>query len=180
MAFETLREILHLVATQLIAPVLGGLLLMVAGLLLVMGAMAREALRRHRDADAPIHAASRALDAAAAQRGEEPLEARLEWLLQADEARRARMLNGLRLVVRLGPALGLMGTLIPMAMALQGLARGDMPALAGDLVTAFAATVVGLGASVVAYLLAALRERWLRRDLRALAFHADRLLRETA
>jgi biopolymer transport protein ExbB/TolQ len=72
-----------------------------------------------------------------------------------------------------------MGTLIPMADALQGLANGNLPALASNMVTAFAATVIGLSISVVAYLLAAARESWVRADAQALAFHAERVLRRT-
>lgn len=73
-----------------------------------------------------------------------------------------------------------MGTLIPMADALQGLADGNLPALASNMVTAFAATVIGLSVSVVAYLIAAIREQWVRADLEALALHAERLVHSTA
>jgi biopolymer transport protein ExbB/TolQ len=78
--------------------------------------------------------------------------------------------------VRIGPALGLMGTLIPMAAALQGLADGNLPALASNMVTAFAATVVGLTISVVAYAITAFREDWVRADVQALAFRAEHVL----
>jgi biopolymer transport protein ExbB/TolQ len=70
-----------------------------------------------------------------------------------------------------------MGTLIPMADALQGLAEGNLPALASNMVTAFAATVIGLSVSVIAYLVAAARENWVREDTQALAFHAERISR---
>ena len=75
------------------------------------------------------------------------------------------------------PRWGLMGTLIPMAYALQGLAEGNLPSLASNLVTAFAATVIGLAVSVVAYLVAGVRESWVRADIQALAFRAEELLR---
>jgi len=71
-----------------------------------------------------------------------------------------------------------MGTLIPMADALQGLADGNLPALASNMVTAFAATVIGLTISVTAYLIAAARESWVRADSQALAFHAEHVLRD--
>jgi biopolymer transport protein ExbB/TolQ len=63
-----------------------------------------------------------------------------------------------------------------MADALKGLAEGNLPALASNMVTAFAATVIGLTISVAAYLLAAARESWVRADTETLAFHAERLL----
>jgi biopolymer transport protein ExbB/TolQ len=52
-----------------------------------------------------------------------------------------------------------------------------LPALASNLVTAFAATVIGLAVSILAYLMAAARENWARADSQALAFHAETLLR---
>ena len=79
-------------------------------------------------------------------------------------------------MVRIGPALGLMGTLIPMATALQGLADGNLPALASNMVTAFAATVVGLTISVIAFVVTSIREDWVGADVQALAFHAERVL----
>jgi len=94
------------------------------------------------------------------------------------ERERWRALGRLRLAVRVGPSLGLMGTLIPMADALQGLAEGNLPALASNMVTAFAATVIGLTISVVAYLIAGARESWVRADAQELAFHAERVLRK--
>jgi biopolymer transport protein ExbB/TolQ len=45
------------------------------------------------------------------------------------------------------------------------------------MVTAFAATVIGLSISVAAYLIAAARESWVRADAQELAFHAERVLR---
>ena len=80
------------------------------------------------------------------------------------------------MAVRIGPALGLMGTLIPMATALQGLADGNLPALASNMVTAFAATVVGLTISVIAFIVTSIREDWVRADVQALAFHAEHVL----
>ena len=49
-----------------------------------------------------------------------------------------------RTMARLGPMLGLMGTLIPMGPALVGLAAGDIVAMAENLQVAFSTTVVGL------------------------------------
>ena len=56
-------------------------------------------------------------------------------------------------------------------------AGGHLPALASNMVTAFAATVIGLTISVTAYLIAAARESWVRADSQVLAFHAERVLR---
>jgi biopolymer transport protein ExbB/TolQ len=79
-----------------------------------------------------------------------------------------RRLDRTRILVRAGPALGLMGTLIPLAPGLASLGRGDVSTLAGDLRTAFAATTVGLLVGTVAYALTLTRTRMYSEDLTAL------------
>ncbi len=69
-----------------------------------------------------------------------------------------------------------MGTLIPMGMALASLAQGNMPEMAGRMVTAFTTAVVGLGCSVVAYLISLVKERWVREDLREMEFLSELVL----
>jgi biopolymer transport protein ExbB/TolQ len=70
-----------------------------------------------------------------------------------------------------------MGTLIPMSAALNGLAQGDLPSLAGNMVIAFSATVIGIAVGVVAYGLSLIQDAWIRKDLDALRLFAERLLR---
>jgi biopolymer transport protein ExbB/TolQ len=173
---DHLREIFHAIAGVLVWPVLAGLLGLIAAMLVACGAFAREAWDRRRDRRFSLARDRAALDSAARLAPAEHLELQLEEILQAAERRRWRSRGRLRLAVRVGPSLGLMGTLIPMADALQGLADGNLPALASNMVTAFAATVIGLTISVTAYLLAAARESWVRADTESLAFHAERLL----
>jgi biopolymer transport protein ExbB/TolQ len=79
-----------------------------------------------------------------------------------------RRLDHTRILVRAGPALGLMGTLIPLAPGLAALGHGDVATLAGDLRTAFAATTVGLLVGTVAYALTLTRTRMYTEDLTAL------------
>ena len=55
-------------------------------------------------------------------------------------------------LTKLGPILGLMGTLIPMGPALAGLASGDIASMAYNMQIAFATTVVGLVAGAVGFL----------------------------
>jgi len=76
-----------------------------------------------------------------------------------------RTLDRTRILVRAGPALGLMGTLIPLAPGLAALGRGDVSTLAGDLRTAFAATTVGLLVGTVAYAITLIRTRMYSEDL---------------
>ena len=103
-------------------------------------------------------------------------EARVVRLLQSFEVELIKALDKVRFAIRVGPALGLMGTLIPMGMALASLAQGNMPEMAGRMVTAFTTAVVGLGCSVVAYLISLVKERWVREDLREMEFLSELLL----
>lgn len=76
-----------------------------------------------------------------------------------------RRLDRTRLLVRAGPALGLMGTLIPLAPGLTALADGDIPGLAHDLRRAFAATVIGILVGTVAFAITLTRSRLYGEDL---------------
>jgi len=79
-----------------------------------------------------------------------------------------RRLDRTRLLVRAGPAIGLMGTLIPLAPGLAALGNGDVSALAESLRDAFGATVVGLLVGTVAFALTLARTRMYTEDLAAL------------
>lgn len=82
----------------------------------------------------------------------------------------SKRLDRVRLLVRAGPALGLMGTLIPLAPALSALGKGEPAVLADELQTAFAVTVVGVLVGLVAFVVALVRERYFTRDLTDLEF----------
>jgi len=101
------------------------------------------------------------------------LEIEVERLLQSEELALSHRLDRVRFVIKLGPSLGLMGTLIPMGISLAALAEGNIPKMAGSMVTAFTATVAGLGSGVLAYLIALSRERWAREDVREMAHAAE-------
>ena len=83
-----------------------------------------------------------------------------------------RRLGRTRLLVRAGPALGLMGTLIPLSPALTGLASGNTAALSHDLRVAFSVTVVGLLVGAVAFGLSLSRDRMYGQDLSDLQYLA--------
>lgn len=79
-----------------------------------------------------------------------------------------RRLDRTRLLVRAGPAIGLMGTLIPLAPGLAALSDGNVSVLAENLRDAFGATVVGLLVGTVAFALTLARTRMYSEDLAAL------------
>jgi biopolymer transport protein ExbB/TolQ len=92
----------------------------------------------------------------------------VEHALADYELASQRRLERTRILVRAGPALGLMGTLIPLAPGLAALGHGEIATLATDLRTAFAATTVGLLVGTVAFALTLTRTRMYSEDLTAL------------
>ncbi len=83
-------------------------------------------------------------------------------------------------LARRGPALGLMGTLIPLGPALVGLAAGNLQMMSENLVIAFATTVVGLLVGTLAGAAVAVKKRWYRADAALLSFAAGRVLQRAA
>ena len=79
-----------------------------------------------------------------------------------------RRLDYLRVLARVGPATGLIATLIPMSTGLAALSQGDMSRLSADMVVAFTATVVGLAVGVSSFILYSVRSRWVESDLEVL------------
>ena len=78
-------------------------------------------------------------------------------------------------LTKLGPILGLMGTLIPMGPALAGLASGDIASMAYNRQIAFATTVVGLVAGAVGFLTQQVKQRWYLQDMTNLEFLSELL-----
>ena len=83
-----------------------------------------------------------------------------------------RRLARTRLLVRGGPALGLMGTLIPLSPALDGLARGHVDQLSQNLRVAFSVTVLGLLVGAIAFGISLYRDRMYGQDLSDLEYVA--------
>jgi biopolymer transport protein ExbB/TolQ len=90
-----------------------------------------------------------------------------------------RRLERTRMLVRAGPALGLMGTLIPLSPALAGLAEGNVTELSSNLRLAFSITVLGLLIGLLAFGISLMRDRLYGHDLSDLEFVAA-TLREDA
>jgi biopolymer transport protein ExbB/TolQ len=86
------------------------------------------------------------------------------------EIESAARLAGLSFLIRIGPMLGLMGTLIPLGPALIRLTEADMAGMASDLVVAFCTTVLGLLIGGVAYAVWLARRQWYAQDLADIEF----------
>jgi len=171
-----LEHILYMISSSLYLPVLLIVTLLAAYSVYTCGRLAQEWLERRQAGSRTVRLFN--LDLAVAlgrqQRANAaPLDVELELLLQTHEHRQLIKLDQVRFVIKLGPALGLMGTLIPMGISLAALAQGNIPSMAGSMVTAFTATVTGLGCGVITYLVALVREQWLRADFAAMRHQAE-------
>lgn len=164
------------IADLLFMPVVVGLIGVVIWTMVAVGLFLRSFAGRARGRRPARDRYRAAIDAALTGNAHDD-ELAAEEVVARAESDAARSLNSVRFAIRVGPSLGLMGTLIPMATALSGLARGDLQVLASNMVIAFSSTVVGLAVGVVAYLVAMVREGWTRADLDAVRFHAERALR---
>ena len=99
--------------------------------------------------------------------------AKVTFLLDEYECLVERELETPKMFTKMGPMLGLMGTLIPMGPALVGLSSGDIASMAYNMQVAFATTVIGLFAGGIGFVVKAVKQRWYRRDMGMLNYIAD-------
>jgi len=89
-------------------------------------------------------------------------------LLSEEESRLEKKLAITDIIARIGPMFGLMATLIPLGPGLIALGQGDTKGLSDSLLTAFDATVAGLAAAGVAFIISKVRKRWYQSDMMTL------------
>ena len=102
-------------------------------------------------------------------------EARIGKRLAEFDYKSVRRLERTRILVRMGPALGLMGTLIPLSPALVGLADGDVAVFSENLRVAFSVTVAGLFVGAVAFAISLVRDRLYGQDYSDVEYAAEAL-----
>lgn len=100
-------------------------------------------------------------------------ESKTELLIAEYEMATEKNVATSKVLTKMGPILGLMGTLIPMGPALVGLASGDIASMAYNMQVAFATTVVGLVVSAIGFVTQQAKERWGVRNLTILEYLAD-------
>lgn len=98
---------------------------------------------------------------------------RIELLLSEYEIEAAKDVSASKMLTKMGPILGLMGTLIPMGPALVGLSTGDIASMAYNMQVAFATTVVGLVVSAIGFITQQVKERWAVRNITMLEYLAE-------
>ncbi|MFH2000056.1 MAG: MotA/TolQ/ExbB proton channel family protein [Planctomycetota bacterium] len=80
------------------------------------------------------------------------------------------------LFTRIGPMLGLMGTLIPLGPALVALSTRNIDEMARNLVVAFTTTVIGLCIGCLAFLISIIKKNWYAQDLSDIRFLLERIM----
>lgn len=96
-------------------------------------------------------------------------------LLRDAEHKMWKSLDPLKVMIRLGPGLGLIGTLIPMGTGLASLGQGDIGQLSQELVVAFTTTVVGMALGLVSYVMFTIQRRWKEQDIKNIELAAELL-----
>ncbi|MDO9043742.1 MAG: MotA/TolQ/ExbB proton channel family protein [Methanobacteriaceae archaeon] len=201
---EILTSALHLISQALLIPVIIGLLLFFAYALVSLGTLFYEYYHRIRinikqiesmiisvgNTENPQKIVETVKNALISQNQKNALiqlaesfrissksrEAFARKLLESEEIKAAKKLEKTDIVTRLGPTLGLMGTLIPMGPGLAALGGGDIQGLAQAIIVAFDTTVVGLAAGGLAYVISKIRRRWYEEDLSNLEVMAESVL----
>ena len=189
--FPAFQTILYTVSTGLLYPVVVALIIISLWLVVYTGGFLAEWIKRRQSrsdgllADSldiikkneslpseigrnmPLHITNYANELEDIIRGHSLfMEERVEDLNQRKEYSLLKEVDKVRLIVRIGPSLGLMGTLIPMGTGLAGLSQGDMAQLSSSLILAFTTTVVGLALGVTAHFFSVVKERWVIEDMR--------------
>lgn len=63
-------------------------------------------------------------------------------------------------IIKIGPAFGLLGTLIPLGPGILALGQGDTYTLSQSMLIAFDTTILGLVCAVVSTVISAIRKKW--------------------
>ena len=114
--------------------------------------------------------------ASSSELGNESREALARKLFEFEEEKTLSTLQKTDIITRIGPTLGLMGTLIPMGPGLAALGAGDINTLASSLTVAFNTTILGIGSGALCYFIGKVRSGWYDRYLSDLDALMDAVL----
>lgn len=97
--------------------------------------------------------------------GSDARKALASELVSSEETRLIKSTNKTDILVKVGPILGLLGTLIPLGPGLAALGSGDIATLAESLTIAFDTTVTGLSVGALSYIISKFKKQWYETDL---------------
>ena len=99
-------------------------------------------------------------------------------LVEREQARYDRRVKVTDLIAKIGPMLGLMGTLIPLGPGIIALGQGDTMTLSNSLLVAFDTTVAGLVCAMISLCISAVRKIWYKNYMSVLEMLAECILEE--
>ena len=99
-------------------------------------------------------------------------------LIEQEKANYDRRTKITDTIAKAGPVLGLMGTLIPLGPGVIALGQGDTFTLSNSLLVAFDTTIAGLLCALVALLISTVRKVWYRKDMSILETLMECVLEE--
>lgn len=169
-----IEQIMYQLADVFLAPVLILLLVTFAYSLYALGGFAFQAWQRYRYRRHYVLAINSSLGSAISDaiQGYPLIElAHHQPAISQDQLDVAAIeeLDGVRMVSRLAPMLGLIATMIPMGPALKSLADGNVQGISENLIIAFSAVIFGLVTASITFWIAGIKKRWLAAELAALA-----------
>jgi len=100
----------------------------------------------------------------------QPSEAYSDFMISNFENEADKDISLSKMLTKMGPILGLVGTLIAMSPALVGLSAGDIGGMAYNMQVVFATTVVGLVISSVGIITLQFKQRWYAKDVNNLDY----------
>lgn len=189
---EQVSNLLFWISSGLLVPVIVGLLFFFAKSIIMLGSFVNQYIQRAKQ-DKQLRLRMAGLDASSIRNFSEELNdepdnlfnntarsilsvsstATANRILSEYEIIADTELGKYKVLVKFGPILGLMGTLIPMGPALAGLSTGDISSMAYNMQVAFATTVLGLFSGAVGFILLQVKQRWFTSDLVYLDFLSE-------
>lgn len=187
MAGDSLHEVLHTIGQSILNPCMVVLILMVVVTVWQIGDLLMEIIleRRKMKEDIPellkkINQAekkgalllvenSRLLKrqkrfakqlAGAEDMTENAMAAYAQKLLSVEDSHYRRILMPTDLIAKLGPMLGLLGTLIPLGPGIVALGKGDIATLSESIGVGFDTTIIGVIVAAICFSISYLRNHW--------------------
>lgn len=190
---ETLSSLIHIISESLLTPVIVLLIIFVIVVILCLGGLINEGISRKPIEGKELENLIRKISFAESPNqiedyvnssslfdyqkeiliriaqnsdiGPEARKALAQDLIAAEETKLIKNINKTDIMTRLGPILGLLGTLIPLGPGLAALGSGDIMVLAESLTIAFDTTVTGLAVGALAFLISKFKKQWYENDL---------------
>ena len=201
---EILTSLLHIISESLLTPVVIAIVVFIVIVLLCLGSFINEAISRKalnsKDLEELIRKISKSSSSSQLNDvinesnlfkeqknilitiannydiGSEARKALASKLIEEEESNLIKITSKTDVLVRLGPIVGLLGTLIPLGPGLSALGSGDIITLAQSLTIAFDTTVTGLTVGAIAFIISKYRKQWYEEDLSTTEALAETML----